>query len=51
MPLIILIHVSIYYTLHGNITEPDTATQNYCAHTAFMEFSLQTAAKYIIFIW
>jgi hypothetical protein len=51
MPLIILIHVSVYYTLHGSITEPETATQKYCAQTACMVYSLQTAGKYVIFIW
>jgi len=51
MHLIILIHVSVYYTPHDSITEHDTATQNYCAQTACMVFSLQTAGKYFIFIW
>jgi hypothetical protein len=51
MPVIILIHVSVYYTLHGIVTEPDIATQNYCAHTACMVYSLKAAGKYVVFIW
>jgi len=47
MPLIILIHVLVYHMLHGSTT----ATKNYCAQTACTVYSLQTASKYVIFIW
>jgi hypothetical protein len=48
MPLIILIHVSVYYMLYGGITEPDTATQNYCAQRVCKVFSLQTAGYFYL---